>query len=83
MRLQHCHAAAAAATAIITVIVILYKLLLCAIPPTSRRCTRSRKNASQVRMTLRLLILSFFLPNNARDQQAETLGEEGERPPER
>ena len=68
VRLQHLSAAAAAATAIITVIVILYQLLLCAIPPTSsrtsRRCTRSRKNASHVRMTLRLLILSFFLPGS-------------------
>ena len=63
-RLQHCRAAAAAATAIITVTVILYWLLLCAFPPTSRRCYRSRTNASHVRLIIRLLILSFFLPGS-------------------
>ena len=69
-RLQHLSAAAAAATAIITVTVILYQLLLCAIPPTSSRtsgrCTRSRMNASHVRMIMRLLILSFFLPKKTK-----------------
>ena len=63
-RLQLCRAAAAAATAIITVTVILHWLLLCAFPPTSRRCYRSRTNASHVRLIMRLLILSFFLPGS-------------------
>ena len=60
MRLQHCHAAAAAATAIITV--VLNWSLLCAFPPTSRRCYRSTITASHVRLIMRILLVSFFLP---------------------
>ena len=62
MRLQHCHAAAAAATAIITV--VLNWSLLCAFPPTSRRCYRSTITASHVRLIMRILLVSFFLPSH-------------------
>ena len=61
-RLQHCRAAAAAATAIITV--VLHWLLLCAFPPTSRRCYRSTTNASHVRFIMNMLFVSFFLPGS-------------------
>ena len=59
LRLQHWHAAAAAATAIITV--VLNWSLLCAFPPTSRRCYRSTTTASHVRLIMRILLVSFFL----------------------
>ena len=61
-RLQHFRAAAAAATAIITV--VHQWLLLCAFPPTSRRCYRSTTNASHVRLIMRILLVSFFLPGS-------------------
>ena len=65
-RLLSCGPAAAttAVTAIITIVVQLLLKHYVAFPPTSRRCYRSRKNASRVSMTMRLLILSFFLPGS-------------------
>ena len=62
-RLLLCRPAAAAATATI-VTVIYHWTLLCAFPPTSRRCYRTTKNASQVRLIMSLLTISFFLPGS-------------------
>ena len=60
--LHTCWSAAAAAA--ITTVVFYWSSLrhLVALPPTPRRCYRSTSNASQIRLAMIVLIVSFFLP---------------------
>ena len=62
--LQYCHTAATATATVIAVTCWSLLQHLAAFPQTPKRCYRSTLNASQLRLTMRLVLVTFFLPGS-------------------